>query len=685
MRRLAVEEAIKLKMSPMEIHSRKQAYAAHLQWMMSQRRVMERIVQMADNKSVLVENSDKCGDSSIFIPADLRINGANTGRYKYRLALQANVYAGKLYHLSLLLPNLTTGANFGIQSMVNGLVRMIQLGEVTPETRKFMRGIDGGSENENISTLALNSILVGKPVRRFDVVQQNRLPPSHSHHWLTDGTFSVIEGWMTGDGFAGCATLKELIEYLRMRFERAANYKTKRVEIGILVLNFAWVKWFSGHVNSNKVVRIGDPLVWRHTWVPETESVLVQYKYALSDGESFEKSEWGPWVEKVVQVEDTATGEWRAKTVLRSDPAGIDLLRSLPDIHDDPGVEDWMDFAEWKGKRIFDDIGKWTFNRNGEQHRSEWQQLRAWHAAYPTADSVSVGDHDLMGDLASGASMRPELTWQKMWQVIALTPEAVREVSKASSDAQEPSTSSASSTFLNPMSKTVDREGLASSTSVAELNRVRDSRNTKQHIAGVVAQDEGNWQQHCASELTTKGALWMIRLGHYEGEFPLGLGRRTFNTTTDSDTVVEIEWFERKGKQKDSWGKQPAFRLTTASYDGKRRPISQKTVEKVSNFLPIVVGVTRGSKGADEPTVSQSCMSALRSLAPKPLEDGSESDEEPSDEEGEEEESDEGSDEESDSEPEEESEPSDEESEGSCQTPPDAKRKRKDAKQPHGM
>ena len=108
-------------------------------------------------------------------------------------------------------------------------------------------------------------------------------------------------------------------------------------------------------------------------------------------------------------------------------------------------------------------------------------------------------------------------------------------------------------------------------------------------------------------------------------------------------------------------------------------------VEKVSNFLPIVVGVTRGSKGADEPTVSQSCMSALRSLAPKPLEDGSESDEEPSDEEGEEEESDEGSDEESDSEPEEESEPSDEESEGSCQTPPDAKRKRKDAKQPHGM
>ncbi len=90
----------------------------------------------------------------------------------------------------------------------------------------------------------------------------------------------------------------------------------------------------------------------------------------------------------MVEVEDTATGELRAKTVLRSDPAGIDLLRSFPDIHDDPGVEDWMDFSEWKGKRIFDDVGKWTFNWNGDQHRPEWQPLIACHSADPTADYV---------------------------------------------------------------------------------------------------------------------------------------------------------------------------------------------------------------------------------------------------------------------------------------------------------
>ena len=70
-------------------------------------------------------------------------------KYKYRLSLQANVYAGKLYHLMLLLPNLTTGADFGITSFLSGLVRMFQLGEITSSKRRMMRGNDGGSEYVN--------------------------------------------------------------------------------------------------------------------------------------------------------------------------------------------------------------------------------------------------------------------------------------------------------------------------------------------------------------------------------------------------------------------------------------------------------------------------------------------------------------------------------------------------------
>jgi len=316
-RRLAVAYAIKSKMSPAEIRRRQEAYAAHLQWMMAQRRCMEEMVQLANNSGFTVENSDKCGDSSLYLPADRRKSGDNTGKYQYRMALQANVYSGKLYHLSLLLPQLTTGSNFGMTCTLNGLAAMIQAGEVPPGKSTYLRGMDGGSENVSLAGLGLNSTLV-KVARRFKVVQQSRLPPSHSHHWLTDGLFSVLEGWLTGDGFAGCATLSELISYLKEKLSNAKAYKDKRIEIHVLLVNFALVKWFVGHINVDKVKRIDDPLVWRHTWQPATQSVLVQYKYSLSDQASFEKDEWGPWINKVVQVNNPDTGAIESKEVLRS-------------------------------------------------------------------------------------------------------------------------------------------------------------------------------------------------------------------------------------------------------------------------------------------------------------------------------------------------------------------------------
>ena len=89
-----------------------------------------------------------------------------------------------------------------------GLVRMFKLGAVTSRSRKILRGMDGGSENVNFVGLGMNSLLV-KELHKGSItsIQQHRLPPDHSHHWLTDGTFSVIEGWCCHDGFAGCPTV----------------------------------------------------------------------------------------------------------------------------------------------------------------------------------------------------------------------------------------------------------------------------------------------------------------------------------------------------------------------------------------------------------------------------------------------------------------------------------------------
>lgn len=249
--RLAIEKAIMNRMPMDVIRTKKEAFSQHLAWMLKQRARLELITQRANHESYLVENSDKCGDSCLYLPSSSRVSSDNVGKYQYRLSLQANVYASKLFHLSLLLPSLVTGANFGITSFMCGLVKMIELKEVTPATRVFMRGVDGGSENVNHASLGMNCVLVH--LGCFDVIQQHRLPPSHSHIFLTDGTFSVIEKWLTGPGSPGCPTLPELLQYLRRKFCQSKKYQDKVVYIDILLVNFAFTKWLNGHLNMDQV------------------------------------------------------------------------------------------------------------------------------------------------------------------------------------------------------------------------------------------------------------------------------------------------------------------------------------------------------------------------------------------------------------------------------------------------
>ena len=258
---------------------------------------------MAYNEQMLVENSDKCGDECLYVPTREkgRVMSHNAGLYKYRVSLQANVFGGKLFHLTLLLPNLKTGANFGITSFLTGLVRLIKSGEVTSGTKRHVfRGLDGDSANICNVGLAFNNTLAH--YRFFDSVQQHRLPPDHSHTWQTDGLFSVLEGWLLHEGFSGARTLHHLMTFLRHKFATSDAYKDQRIEINILLANFAFAKWFEGCIDSTALTRIKVPLVWKHSWNATTRTVVAQYKLALSDVATFDKDEWGPWIEKDVEV-----------------------------------------------------------------------------------------------------------------------------------------------------------------------------------------------------------------------------------------------------------------------------------------------------------------------------------------------------------------------------------------------
>ena len=154
----------------------------------------------------------------------------------------------------------------------------------------------------------------------------------------------------------------------------------------------------------------------------------------------------------------------------------------------------------------------------------------------------------------------------------------------------------------------VHRQVLGASTSAAESNVVTHPgySDVDRRIASI---GEGG-AQYLADNIDERRALFLIRLEHFEGELPVGLGRRSFDKDIDQDGIqYAIEWFERKNKRTDGWGVRPSFRLVIAGYERNRRPIYSTTTEKMSDFLPITVKNT--GSGA-EPTLSSDCLSALR-------------------------------------------------------------------------
>jgi hypothetical protein len=204
-----------------------------------------------------------------------------------------------------------------------------------------------------------------------------------------------------------------------------------------------------------------------------------------------------------------------------------------------------------------------------------------------------------------------DITWKQMWDIICI------DRSDAVAPCQPNPTSDAmpSCSFHHPLSKRVNREHLAKSHSVAELNRVRDSKNTASAIKVATSIDKAAWREHLEENLQKQGTLFLVKLAHYEGEFALGLGRRTF-AETDTAEEFEMEWFERKNKKQSAWGKRPGFKLTVAAYDKRRKPIPQKSPESLSDFLEVIVE-TSGTQ--NEPVLSEKCLVAIRQLQPKPV------------------------------------------------------------------
>eukprot|EP00965_Chrysotila_dentata_P080246 2647510-Pleurochrysis_carterae.AAC.1 len=212
-----------------------------------------------------------------------------------------------------------------------------------------------------------------------------------------------------------------------------------QIELHVLAANYAVSKWFQGCVNADKISgyvftahqempseisvqhkAISIPLVWRYERFTEGDyPVRVQFKASLGDVDTFEKSEWGPWVKTKVSRNNPLRGEVEEVWVKRSDPKGVDLMHHYPDVKDDPGLEEWLPADKWSMDKVFSDINRWVYDDGSKvtQRKAEWNALRAWHRAYATSNSVQAGQRYTVGqDFVIGSS--PILSWSEMWKLL---------------------------------------------------------------------------------------------------------------------------------------------------------------------------------------------------------------------------------------------------------------------------
>lgn len=234
----------------------------------------------------------------------------------------------------------------------------------------------------------------------------------------------------------------------------------------------------------------------------------------------------------------------------------------------------------------------------------------------------SPDDLDLGAPLSLRSKSIPStpMSWHKMWDIIfngveqrCSDRQAAHSESTGKPASHDETSEKKSGGFLDPCSKKVDREALAHSKNIIELNRVTHPSYTKTDQQAAIAADEACGAKYIQENIHTEGALFLIRLKHYEGELPVGLGRRTFNKDMDVQVndMYEIEWYERKNKKQHSWGLQPGFKPAIAAYNKHRKGVVMKSVESLKDFIPITVKATPTST-ASNPVLSQNTMHALR-------------------------------------------------------------------------
>ena len=345
-------------------------------------------------------------------------------------------------------------------------------------------------------------------------------------------------------------------------------------------------------------------------------------------------------------------------------PAGAPVRGAGAGADDNVAQGDSDENRPWQRERVFKDIERHKYTSCSESEalasKDEWAALDRWHKAHPTPESTPIGQPIRLTGSAE-LSCEPQVSWSDMWNTLsALIPEDERQqvgdegapdthanranATDAQTNADKPAAGLAAHvcTSLRTSSPRLVRAALAgvkgaaqadlqvaeilqqtklphpnratmaTARSAALCNVVSHAGYTEKDRNHAVAADPASGALYVSQNLKKKGALFLIELEHFEGEFKLGLGRRTFNDSVDDDKKMEIEWYERSNKKDKKWSKQPKFKWTIRGYNGRRQTIGPTlSSEPISAFIDLEPKQTKGAT-EDQPRLKESVVTALQ-------------------------------------------------------------------------
>ena len=393
----------------------------HAAMYMGERRALENLRLSSARNEVLFCMRDKCGDDCLYLPSNPRKTLANTSKFQYRMAAQLELYPGTLTLINMLPDHVTSGASFGCTSMLSGMLELIDLRFFTANTRRFIFNEDGGTENVNWPKHALCMTIIDE-VKTLNDILVARLPPEHHHAWA-DTTISVLEDSLDTPGSGGVETLPDMLAHIQHVFGSSKTYGQTAVKVQLQMANFDFWKFYDGCVDAD-FSSYGKPNVWRYSRHSTTGRPMAQFKMLIQDVATFEKDEWGPWIEEyITRTRPNGTVE-RNVRVLRSIPGGINFMLSYPDISSDPGLEPWKEDEDWKRETVFDSLCRqWSFCKvtpttATSQHgpRDSWDAMAKWYSSHQTVDTMPTLPFTIKTDQGDDITVSGmPCSWSAMW------------------------------------------------------------------------------------------------------------------------------------------------------------------------------------------------------------------------------------------------------------------------------